>query len=116
MINLKNHIFTISESIRYVAIYRNGELISSSRSGLKDTSSIESDKYEELIVNPALLTLTTQRGNIDCGGCEYLLVRYGSFYAYMSRIEGGHVSVGIEPDVNAIDLATQLRTLLATYS
>ena len=43
-----------------------------------DASGLESDRYEELLVNPTLLTLATQRGNIDCGGLKYLIVRYGN--------------------------------------
>jgi hypothetical protein len=50
-------IFSVSPGIRYVAIYANGKLISSERHGLKDPSSSDSDKYEELIVNPTLLKL-----------------------------------------------------------
>jgi hypothetical protein len=41
---------------------------------------VESGKYEELIVNPTVLTLVRQRGNIDGGGVEFLLIRYGSFW------------------------------------
>ena len=67
MESLKEKIFTISKNIRYVAIYADDKLISSERPGLENTSSSESDKYEELIVNPTLLKLVTQRGNIDCG-------------------------------------------------
>ena len=68
-------IFQLSESIRYVAIYKNGQLESRSKSNTSGASSPESDRYEELLVNPTLLKLTMQRGNIDCGGMEFLLVR-----------------------------------------
>ncbi len=101
-------LFDVSPSIRYVAIYRHGALQSRSRSDLVDASSAESDKYEELLVNPTLLVLATQRGNIDCGGLRYLLLRYGSFYEYVRAVDGGHVSVGIEPDA---DVATVLSAL-----
>jgi hypothetical protein len=73
---LKEKIFAISKSIRYVAIYSNNKLISSQRPELENASSSESDKYEELIVNPTLLKLITQRGNIDCGGMNYVIIRY----------------------------------------
>lgn len=73
-------IFKLSESIRYVAIYRDGQLESKAKSNMLDASSSESDRYEELLVNPTLLKLASQRGNIDCGGLEYLLVRYGNFF------------------------------------
>jgi hypothetical protein len=37
---------------------RDGQLSLRERAGLHNTSSSESDKYEELIVNPTLLTLS----------------------------------------------------------
>lgn len=96
MESLKEKIFAVSETIRYVAIYANDQLISSERPGIENTSSSESDKYEELIVNPTLLKLVTQRGNIDCGGARYVIIRYGSFYELVMTIKTGHISVGME--------------------
>src|SRR6185295_3724777 len=96
MESLKEKIFAISKDIRYVAIYSDEKLISSERPGIGNTSSTESDKYEELIVNPTLLKLVTQRGNIDCGGAEYVIIRYGSFFEFVMPTKNGHVSVGME--------------------
>jgi hypothetical protein len=90
-------VFEIDPSIRYVALYQNGNLTSRERSGLSNASASESDKYEELIVNPTLLKLVQQRGNIDCGGLEYVLIKYGNFFEFVQPTMGGHVSVGIEP-------------------
>ena len=89
-------IFSISEGIRYVAVYTGGKLVSSSRKDLMNNSSSESDKYEEIIVNPTLLKLVIQRGNIDCGGTEFVLIRYGNFYEFVKPIGEGHISVGIQ--------------------
>ncbi|MBM4461214.1 MAG: hypothetical protein FJ011_26240 [Chloroflexi bacterium] len=97
MQTLIEDIFAISNDIRYVAVYRDGQLTSTERPGLDNASASESDKYEELIVNPAILTLATQRGNIDCGGCRFILIRYGNFFQYIAPIRGGHISVGIQP-------------------
>jgi len=94
--SLQEKIFAISKDVRYVAIYVDEKLISSERPGIENTSSSESDKYEELIVNPTLLKLVTQRGNIDCGGAAYVIVRYGSFYEFIMPLKNGHLSVGIE--------------------
>lgn len=52
----------------------------SARDRLTDASSAESDKYKELLVNPTVLCLLSQRANIDCGGLSYVVIRYGSFY------------------------------------
>ncbi|MBW2001828.1 MAG: hypothetical protein JRI30_04860, partial [Deltaproteobacteria bacterium] len=68
-------IFAISDNIRYVAIYRDGKLEIRSKGGTEGASSLETDRYEELLVNPTLIKLASQRGNIDCGGLEYLIVR-----------------------------------------
>ena len=97
-------ILSISEGIRYVAIYKDGKLFSSSKGDLQNASSSESDKYEELIVNPTLLKLVTQRGNIDCGGAEFVLIRYGYFFEFVKPISGGHVSVGIQLKENPLKL------------
>lgn len=109
---LKNQIFSISEDIRYVAIYADDKLISGEKPSLKNTSSSESDKYEELIVNPTLLKLVTQRGNIDCGGVEYVIIKYGSFFEFVMSIKNGHVSVGIEQHSNIMEVTNKIQNLL----
>ena len=109
---LMQQIFAIAETIRYVAIYANDKLVSSQRPGIDNTSSSESDKYEELIVNPTLLKLVTQRGNIDCGGAEYVIIRYGSFYEFMMPIKDGHISVGMELNANLMQNVEAIRQLV----
>jgi hypothetical protein len=112
MVSLKEKIFTISTNIRYVAIYANDKLISSERTGIENTSSSESDKYEELIVNPTLLKLVTQRGNIDCGGAEYVIIRYGSFYEFVMPTKTGHISVGIELNSDLMKIVAAIQNLV----
>jgi hypothetical protein len=107
-----DEIFKLSESIRYVAIYKNGHLEMRSRSGTSNASSLESDRYEELLVNPTLLKLATQRGNIDCGGLDYLLVRYGNFFQFVLPTSWGHVSVCIEPDADPVQIGLRIKDLL----
>lgn len=109
---LLKKVFLISPDIRYVAIYVNDKLISSERPDLKNPSSSDSDKYEELIVNPTLLKLVTQRGNIDCGGVEFVIIRYGSFYEFVMSLEDGHVSVGIESSADVIAVAYTVQNLI----
>jgi hypothetical protein len=109
-------IFGLSTDIRYSAIYRDGELTMSARQGLVGASSSESDKYEELIVNPAILTLVKQRGDIDCGGARFVLIRYGNFYQFVAPVEGGHISVCIELQADPLKLAEPLLSLFASQS
>ncbi|MBM3179844.1 MAG: hypothetical protein FJZ86_05765 [Chloroflexi bacterium] len=108
MQTLINNIFAISKDIRYVAIYHDGQLASSERPGLANTSASESDKYEELLVNPAILTLAIQRENIDCGGCRFVLIRYGNFFEYVAPIRGGHISVGLELHADPLTLTQKI--------
>jgi hypothetical protein len=42
-------IFKLSDSIRYVAVYKNGQLESKSKSNTIGASSSESDRFEELL-------------------------------------------------------------------
>ena len=112
MESLKEKIFAISKDIRYVAIYSDEKLISSERPGIENTSSSESDKYEELIVNPTLLKLVTQRGNIDCGGARFVIIRYGSFYEFVMPLKNGHLSVGIESKSNLMDIIEAIQNLV----
>ena len=84
------------------------------RPNLRLPSSGESDRYEELLVNPAVLTLTEQRGDIDCGGLEFVLIRYGRFFQLVHRVPGGHVSISIEPVADPLALVAQVRRVLAT--
>lgn len=112
MESLKEKLFAISGDIRYVAIYVNDKLITSQRPGIENTSSSESDKYEELIVNPTLLKLVTQRGNIDCGGAEYVIIRYGSFFEFVMPLKDGHVSVGMELNSDLMKIVPAIQDLV----
>jgi hypothetical protein len=107
-----NKIFSLSQNVRYVAVYRNGELETMSKESITSASGSESDRYEELLVNPTLLTLTAQRGNIDCGGLEYLIIRYGNFFQFVLPTSWGHVSVCIEKDADPVAIGLKVKSLL----
>jgi len=109
-------IFSISTDIRYVAVYRDGTLNSAVKPGVEDASGSDSDIYEELIVNPTILTLVKQRGDIDCGGAEFVLIRYGSFYQFVAPMQVGHVSICIEPHANPLNLVESIRSVLRSYA
>lgn len=94
--NIIASLFSAFPEIRYVALYIADELVYKQREKTSDTSSGETDKYEELLVNPALLKLAGQRGNIDCGGLNYLIVGYGNFYQIVRSIPNGHISICVE--------------------
>lgn len=109
---LAKSIFALSEDIRYVAINDNGELSLNEKDGIANSSAGESDKYEELIVNPTILKIATQRGNIDCGGLDYVVIKYGSFFLLTLPTAYGHVSVGIENEGDPIGIEAGVRKLI----
>jgi hypothetical protein len=101
--------FRISNEVRYVAFYLGGQLTLHERPGLANSSTPESDKYEELIVNPTLLTLVQQRGNIDCGGAKFVVIRYGNFWQTVWPVDKGHVSVGLELTADPLAHAKEIQ-------
>jgi hypothetical protein len=113
MQQLIKDVLSLSENIRYVAIYTNNELTAFSKPGTRGVSSSESDKYEELIVNPTILTLVKQRGDIDCGGARFVLIRYGNFYQFVAPIQKGHISICIEPNADPLQLVEPIESLLS---
>jgi len=106
--------FALGDHIRYVAVADGPDVLLQERSGLSDASSSDSDRYEELLVNPTLLVLTRQRGEIDCGGLRYVIVRYGNFaQVVVPNPDGGHVSVAVAAGHDPVDVADAIEQLLA---
>ena len=103
MSDLHDDVFAISPDIRYVAAAHGQHVQMRSRPDLHNASSSGSDLYEELLVNPTLLTLATQRGNIDCGGLRYLIGGYGHFHQLVIPRPAGHLSIAFEPGANPAD-------------
>ncbi|HBE66798.1 MAG TPA: hypothetical protein DDW52_01485 [Planctomycetaceae bacterium] len=109
-------LFESSPAIRYVAV-RNGSSVElHQRDDLDSPSESESDKYEELFVNPAILSLATNRGELDCGGLNYVLIRYGNFFQYIRSTVSGHVSIAIETDANLDEVVPDIEQTLHQLS
>jgi hypothetical protein len=106
----------LGPEVRYAAVYRGGMLRSRERAGLAHASTSESDRYEELLVNPTLLTLVRQRGNIDCGGLRFVLIRYGNFFEFVAPVAGGHVSVGVETTADLVRVTDALEREVVRWS
>jgi hypothetical protein len=106
-------ILELGPEVRYVAVADGQNVKTRQRHDLSGASSSESDRFEELLVNPALVLLAQQRGNIDCGGLRYLIVRYGNFAQVVAALPtGGHVSVAVEPDANPGTIAEAVLGLI----
>lgn len=103
-ISIIDCLFNAFCDIRYVAVYSNKKLVSKQRKSILNTSSEQTDKFEELLVNPTLLTLASQRGNIDCGGLNYIIVGYGNFYQLIKATSSGHISICLSKnsDLNSL--------------
>lgn len=106
-------IFALGPHVRYVAFGSGQEVDTRERAGIRDASSSESDFFEELLVNPTLLALARQRGELDCGGLRYLIVAYGSFNVVVMALDGGHVTVGVALDADPVATAAQVAALVA---
>ncbi|HEX4850687.1 MAG TPA: hypothetical protein VFV08_07770 [Puia sp.] len=110
--NKIKNLFERFAEIRYVAFYEKGELISRQKTDLNDTSSSDSDKYEELLVNPVILTAARQRGNIDCGGLNFVIIGYGNFFQLICEIPDGHVSICLDKKADLSQLPKQILQFL----
>src|SRR5215475_12864429 len=115
MSDLQKNVFAISPDIRYVAVADGQQVQMRSRPDLLNASSSDSDRYEELLVNPTLLTLATQRGNIDCGGLRYLIIGYGHFHQLVLPSLPGHVSIAFELGANPLDHLQAILRVMARH-
>jgi hypothetical protein len=78
--------------------------------------SSDSDRFEELLVNPTLLTLTRQRGAIDCGGLAYLIIRYGFVFQLVIPLKDGHISIAFEPQADPVIYIEQVTHILRDHA
>src|SRR5262249_40914864 len=115
MSDLHKDVFAISPDIRYVAVADGQQVQMRSRPDLLNASSSDSDRYEELLVNPTLLTLATQRGNIDCGGLRYLIIGYGAFHQLVIPRPPGHASLALGLGANPPHYPPAILALMAHH-
>lgn len=109
---LMAELFAVSSHVRYVAVRQDGGVTMRERDHLAGASTPESDRYEELLVNPTLVTLLKQRGAIDCGGFEFVIIRYGNFFQLVYPVRTGHVSIALEPHSEPLALIPRLRAVV----
>jgi len=101
--------------VRYVALGSGQWIDARQRDGVRDASAGESDFYEELLVNPTLLKLAGQRGDLDCGGLRYLIVAYGNFNQIVLQRSEGHVSVCIDRHADAPEPARRIGAIVEEH-
>ncbi|HML37626.1 MAG TPA: hypothetical protein PKA19_09445 [Bacillota bacterium] len=101
-------LFEYDKNIRYVAIRWEDEIIKQQRDNICNSSSSDSDFYEEQIVNPCILLLGKQRGDIDCGGLRHVIIAYGNFFQVIRSLKKGHISICVENVKNITEAADSI--------
>jgi hypothetical protein len=109
---LQREIFGLGKHVRYVAFGDGQDVSTAQRDSIDEASDSGSDFYEELLVNPTLLNLARQRGELDCGGLRHLIVGYGNFNQLVIPLDTGHLSVCIERDFDVERAARDIAALL----
>ena len=108
----RDAIFALGPHIRYVAFASGQSIDTAQREGLERASDTGSDFFEELLVNPTLVTLARQRGDLDCGGLRCLIVGYGNFNQVVVPTPDGHISVCVELEADPVRVAEQVSRLV----
>lgn len=107
-------LFSLDPGIRYVAVNQGGairEMVQ--RADYPTLNSHETDRMEELIVNPIVLEATRRRGNLDMDGVRHVTVRYGTLYTVIFPHDDGHVSVGVQLGADVEAIAEKVTVALA---
>ncbi len=101
--------------IGYVALCCGQEVLLREAPGTVSRTTAETNFYEELLVNPILLKLASQRGELDCGGLNYIAVGYGDFVQLIMLTKDGHISMGISRKANAGELTSRVQSVLREH-
>ena len=101
--------------IGYVALNVGQDVLLRSAPGMQSTTTEETNFYEELLVNPTLLKLASQRANLDCEGLRYVAIGYGRFIQLILLMKDGHVSLGVSRKTNPGELAARVQAVLEKH-
>jgi hypothetical protein len=106
-------LFDLDSNIRYVAINQMGLIVEMEQSPKRPSlNPTETDRMEELIVNPIILELARRRGNLDMDGMRYVVIRYGIMYELIFPFKDGHLSIGVELNANPTEVAQSVAECL----
>jgi len=110
---LSTRLFRMEPKIRYVAVNQAGRIVEMAQSATHPSyNSCETDRIEELIVNPVMLELAARRGNLDMEGVRYVVIRYGTQYQLLMPYREGHLSVGVEKQDDPLEIARKITAAL----
>jgi hypothetical protein len=111
---LSPHLFPLDRDIRYVAVNQAGVIVEmEQRAEWPSYNPPETDRLEELVVNPIVLELARRRGELDLGGIRYVILRYGMQYQLLFPYEAGHVSIGVELKADPVEIANKVAERLS---
>lgn len=111
---LARTLFAADPNIRYGAVNRRGRITEmEQRAEWSSLNPSESDRLEELVVNPVILEAAARRGNIDLDGVRAVIIRYGLLDQIVLPVEDGHVSVGVQQGGDVVDITERVAGILA---
>ncbi len=103
---ISTRLFDLDANIRYVAVNQNGRIVEMEQNPKKPSlNPTETDRMEELIVNPIILELVRRRGNLDMEGMRYVIIRYGTMHELIFPFKDGHLSIGVELSADPTEVA-----------
>jgi hypothetical protein len=106
-------LFDLDSNIRYVAVNQKGLIVEMDQNPKRPSlNPTETDRMEELVVNPIILELTRRRGNLDMDGMRYVVIRYGTMYQLIFPFKDGHLSIGVELNANPTEVAQKVAKCL----
>lgn len=111
---LAPRVFAADPYVRYVAVNQGGRITEMEQR--KEWSSLnptESDRMEELIVNPIVIEAVTRRGNLDLNGVRSVIIRYGLLDEIVLPFRAGHVSIGVQQGGDLVRIAEKAAVVLA---
>jgi hypothetical protein len=110
---LSERLFCLEPRIRYVALNQKGEIKEMLQSPQHPSfNPPESDRIEELVVNPIVLEIAARRGNLDMDGIRYVVIRYGTQYQVLLPYWDGHLSIGVNLEDDPNDIARKVARAL----
>lgn len=110
----------LDPSVRYVALVEQGTLVAMcSRMGPVSESSdmAASDRFEETVVNPAALAMTT--GGMRVGAWSEppaLIVRYPGLYAVVVPTRTGHITLSVDREADPAPVADRAMAWVASVA
>lgn len=98
--------------VGYVALESAGQVLMRTAPELVSDTTPETNFYEELLVNPTLVKLVSQRAQLDCGGLRYIAIGYGHFMQFVMPTRTGHISIGVPRGTQPAEFADRVQNIL----